>query len=50
MRVGKPGCGPGTQAAEKFPKVIAAALPRLVKAVSESAEGIEKLGKVRPRL
>ena len=46
MRAGKPGCGPGSQAAEKFPKVIAAALPRLVKAVSESAEGVEKLSKV----
>ena len=50
MRAGKPGCGPGSKAASSFPKVIAAALPRLIKAVVISVEGIEKLGKVSHQL
>ena len=44
---GKPNCGVGSVAYKAFPKVIAAALPRLVKALTGSREEIEKLSRVR---
>lgn len=46
LREGRPGCGPGSAAAEAFPRVVAAALPRLVSAVMIFSEGVEKASKV----
>jgi len=45
---GKPHCGVGSVACQAFPKVIAAALPRLVKALIGSREEIGKISRVKP--
>ena len=42
-----PGCGPDSAPAQAYPRVIAAALPALIKAVSEDSEGAKKADKVR---
>ena len=42
-----PGCGPDSAPAQAYPRVIAAALPALIKAVSEDPEGAKKADKVR---
>lgn len=42
-----PSCGPDSAPAQAYPRVIAAALPALIKAVSEDSEGAKKADKVR---
>lgn len=44
------GCGPDSAPAQAYPRVIAAALPALIKAVSEDSEGARKADKVRHTL
>lgn len=47
LKPGRKGCGPDTPAGQAFPRVVAAALPRLVAAVVAAQDGAQKAEKAR---
>ena len=50
LKPGRKGCGPDGAAGQAFPRVIAAALPRLVASLSGTQDGAQKAEKVRLRM
>lgn len=48
LKPGRKGCGPDGAAGQAFPRVVAAALPRLVAALASAQDGAQKAEKVRP--
>ncbi len=49
LKPGRKGCGPDGAAGQAFPRVIAAALPRLVAALAGDRDGAAKAEKARAR-
>lgn len=46
LKPGRKGCGPDGAAGQAFPRVVAAALPRLVAALASAQDGAQKAEKV----